>query len=345
MANDTYITPSVFGCNGEDYIWLSTGRSAISFVLGTIEERNPDIHKIALLPSFTCNTVIEPFIRAGYTVYTLPISERLCTSANDVLLAQKETGASVVLIHRYYGFDTLSGTKDISKTLSEQGAVLIEDITQCLYSNLCPIGADYLVGSIRKWTGVPDGGFATCKTGHFRNKPVKQDNELQNAKRDASVLKYRYIYENAGIKQDFIDKYRMAEELLDNQKEYYTIGQLSMQILGSLDANMLKTKRRNNYKKLAAGLSEFPDIKLVFAELSDNVTPLYCPIYVEKRAELQIYLGQQSIYAPIVWPKAGIISTICSQAEVLYNNLLCLPIDQRYDESDINRVVKAIKAK
>lgn len=43
------ITPDVFRCTGSDYAWLSTGRSAISLVIETIEERNPKTKKVALI--------------------------------------------------------------------------------------------------------------------------------------------------------------------------------------------------------------------------------------------------------------------------------------------------------
>ena len=58
----TFIEPSALGLWGNDYAWLSTGRGAIRFVLKTIEESNPFINKVALIPSFTCHTVIEPFL-------------------------------------------------------------------------------------------------------------------------------------------------------------------------------------------------------------------------------------------------------------------------------------------
>ena len=58
-------TPNIFNCKGEDYVWLSTCRSAIKLVIETIEKRNNQINKVVCLPAFTCNTVFEPFIHAG----------------------------------------------------------------------------------------------------------------------------------------------------------------------------------------------------------------------------------------------------------------------------------------
>ena len=125
---------SLFGYRGSDYVWLSTGRSATRFVLQTIEERNPDVKKVALIPAFTCYTVIDPFIDFGYEIHTLPLSLDLKTTPEEILQSVEQTGAEVLLVHRYYGFDTLPGFNEIVELLRNKGVIVIEDSTQCLYS-------------------------------------------------------------------------------------------------------------------------------------------------------------------------------------------------------------------
>ena len=39
-------SPSQFNCNGDDFVWLSTGRSAIKFVIIDIEKRNSGLKKV-----------------------------------------------------------------------------------------------------------------------------------------------------------------------------------------------------------------------------------------------------------------------------------------------------------
>ena len=71
--NTSLGTPKQFNCLGNDYVWLSTGRSAIGYVIKTIELRKPNLKKVAVLPSFTCDTVFEPFLKAGYDVFYYPV--------------------------------------------------------------------------------------------------------------------------------------------------------------------------------------------------------------------------------------------------------------------------------
>lgn len=337
-------TPFQFGYQGSDYIWMSTGRSATRLVLQTIEERNPNCKKIALLPPFTCHTVFEPFMDFGYEIHTMPLAVDLTTSAEDILKRQALCDAGVVLVHRYYGFDTLSGFNQAVRKLQERGVVVIEDCTQCLYSGFKVSDADYYVASIRKWCGVPDGGFAICKEGIFVHKPSQTDEPMVEAKRIASELKYQFIFEGKGDKPTFKAKYREGETLLDNQSTYYTIGDFSATIQADLDVANLKQKRKANYKVLLDGLQSVSGIKMIFDYLPEDVTPLYFPILVDEREPFQDLLADNDIYAPVVWPKAENCPAIGENADLIYEKILCIPIDQRYDVDDMQRIVNVINA-
>ena len=337
-------TPFQFGYKGSDYVWMSTGRSATRLVLQTIEVRNPECKKVALLPPFTCHTVFEPFMDFDYEIRTLSLNQDLSISAEDIVHNQEKYGAGVVLVHRYYGFDTLPHFNMAVETLQRKGVIVIEDCTQCLYSSFAISSADYVVASIRKWCGVPDGGFAVCKEGDFCCRPSQEDRKMVEAKRIASELKYQFLFEGKGDKPSFKAKYREAEELLDNQNEYYTIGKLSAAIQAELDIKLLKKKRRDNYKVLLEGINNVAGIKVLFDFLPDKVVPLYFPILVEDRERVQDILADNDIYAPVVWPKADNCPAIGDHAELIYKKILCIPIDQRYDVDDMQRIVEVINS-
>lgn len=335
-------TPYQYGYHGSDYVWMSTGRSATKLVLQTIEDRNPSCKKVALLPSFTCHTVFEPFMDYGYQVHTMPLSAKLTTNAEDILYYQEKYNASVVLVHRYYGFDTLPGINKVVEILQKKGVVIIEDCTQCLYSSFPISNADYVVASIRKWCGVPDGGFVICKEGSFPRKPICPDTKMVEAKRIASELKYQYLFEGKGDKPTFKAKYREAENLLDSQVNFFTIDSLSATIQAELDVELLIKKRRENYEVLLEGLQNKEGIHIIFNTLPDDVVPLYFPILIDNREAMQDLLADNYIYAPVVWPKAENSPIIDEVAEKIYEKILCIPIDQRYDVDDMQRIVEVI---
>ena len=342
-SGKTLGTPSqLFGFEGSDYVWMSTGRSATKLVLQTIEERNPKCKKIALLPPFTCHTVFEPFMDFGYEIHTLPLNQDLSINADDIVSCQDYYNAGVVLVHRYYGFDTLPGFNQALLSLQRKGVVVIEDCTQCLYSSFVISEADYVVASIRKWCGVPDGGFSICKAGVFTHKPTHEDTKMVETKRIASELKYQFLFEGKGDKPAYKAKFREAENLLDAQDGYYSIGNLSATIQAELDVEQLKKKRRENYKVLLDGIQNITGIKVLFSTLSDDVVPLYFPLLVDDREAVQDLLADNDIYAPVVWPKEDNCPPIGEIANSIYNKILCIPIDQRYDVEDMQRIVRVI---
>lgn len=342
LKNKPLGTPEQFGCKGNDYVWLSTGRSAISYVIKTIEERHPDMKKVALLPPFTCHTVIEPFLNAGYEVHHYPIDEKMMATEEGIMDFVRKYDAYIVLFHRYFGFNTLPDMDGFCEELRCKRRYTIEDSTQCLYSNRTIFDVDFFVGSIRKWHGTPDGGFATCRDFLFGEKPIQYDETLDEAKVKASYAKYKYLFENKGNKSEFLQLYRKAEDVLESQTRFFAICQTSRMLQSNLNVIFLRNRRKSNYQTMLSGLAEIGKVRPVFEDLTEDVVPLYFPIIVEDRASLQSYLVKNNIYAPIVWPKPDCLNKVCEQAEYFYEHLLCIPIDQRYDEVDMNRVVETI---
>ena len=74
-------------------------------LLDTIEKRNPDVSKVAIIPPFTCHTVIEPFLAKGYEVLTFHTGKDLIATASAVISVANDENAGVVLFHRFFGIE------------------------------------------------------------------------------------------------------------------------------------------------------------------------------------------------------------------------------------------------
>lgn len=338
------LSTAQFGCVGSDCTWFSTGRSATAYVLDTIEQRNTEVRKVVVLPPFTCHTVIEPFLSKGYEVHTYHVGLDLMATVEDILSIINIVYPGVFLFHRFFGKDTTKDMNTIISDLRQRGIIIIEDSTQCLYSSFRKSDADYFVGSIRKWCGVPDGGFAICRDGRFNDKPSIEDKKLQEAKMKASIHKYEYLYEGKGDKSVFLSQYRDAENILDAQRNYFTISNLSKSIQNNLNIDQMKAKRRENYEIIARGLLGVNGIKVIFETIDVDEVPLYCPILCNDRQTVQKELVKNSIYAPIVWPKADCCPQVDEDTDYIYEHILCIPIDQRYGIDDMERIVNVIKS-
>lgn len=334
--------PRQFGCDGADFVWLSTGRSALRFVIKTIEERNNLVAKRILLPPFTCNTVINPFIEAGFEIHYYDVDRNLNSSIDLLLETAFAKDLSIILFHRYFGFETLNGNRKKFEDLQKNGIIIVEDCTQCLYSSFDKHIADYTVGSIRKWLGTPDGAFAVCAKGSFTNKPTQYDEKLEKAKIIASYNKYKYLFKGEGEKSQYLQQFRDAEDILNKQKGWYSISDISARLQSNIDITEMTRKRHDNFETLLFNFPESNNIEPLFKKLDEEVVPLYFPILVKDRTSLQRFLINYDIYAPVIWPKSICQPTVCDEAEYLYDHLLCIPIDQRYDKEDMMRVISVL---
>lgn len=338
-ARQKLIDLSVFNMEFEDFMFTSTGRGAATLILRELQ-MPPGVHKKALLPPFTCHTVVEPFLKEGYEVSHYDVGIDMYCSASSLASRIEEEQPSVILLHNYFGFQTLKDIESVLQGARDKGIIIIEDLTHSLYSSIPRLDADYTVGSLRKWAGLPDGGFAAKRKGVFAKKPKEADTQLERMKLDAMHTKYRYIQHGEGCKGNYLNAFKAAEKLLSSRKRIYSISDTSHHMQATMDLEELKNRRRRNYFVLLGGLESINYVTPVFTDLTEDIVPLYLPVVCHKQRDLiQAYLRESDVYAPIIWPRYSMITAVCPEAEILYEKLLCIPCDQRYLADDMARII------
>ena len=335
-----------FGLPEGDMAFTSTGRGAILLVIAHMKQQR----KVALLPSFTCSSVILPFVENGYQVDYYDIEKDLTISKERFLEKAEKMQPSVILVQNYYGFDTLTPMNEVFGNLQKQGVVIIEDVTHSLYSGIPRLTADYYVTSLRKWFGIPEGGMALSQKGPFQAKPTDSDSELERAKLDALYGKYRYIMEGIGEKPEVLGKCRDAETMLENQGGIHGLGDCSKAILANVDVAALQKQRRENYGFLVEKVNGLQSINAVFPTMPDAVVPLFLPVFTVAESDrklLQAYLSARSVYAPILWPsfdgeKGLSLENASPTVKWVYKHILCIPVDQRYGLEDMAHIADVL---
>lgn len=323
-----------------DIEYFSSGRNAIGFILDSIEYRRD---KRALLPIYTCTSVIKPFIDRGYYLEFYDIDINLEVNIKDFEEKIISFKPSIVLFHAYYGFDTLKDIKDKIMSIRKKNIIIIEDITQSFMSDIKHIDADYYIGSFRKWVAVPDGGFAINKNDFFPRKPININKKLVDLRLQAFYVKYNYMKNNIGSKEDFIKLYIDSEEMFDDSF-IYKISSEAKFILNNCNKQEIIEKRKNNFSRLLKGIDGKKSIMIpVFRSMPKNIIPLYFPIYVEgDRDDLRKYLSINNIYAPVIWPIPCYIKNISNNILNIYQKILAIPCDQRYGLQDMDSVVEIL---
>lgn len=304
-----------------DTKWFISGRAALDFIIKDIKTKKEI--RTAAMPSWCCDTMIEPFLRNGIEIsfYSVILKNgRLYQDYHDIK-------ADVLLKMDYFGYEADSD-------LSFDG-IIIADISHSIFTSTDP-DSDYVFGSLRKWAGFMTGGFASCKEGFRIKEPAITDLEYANKRKKAMELKNEYI---SGLSDDksYLQIYAKAEGSLADL--YDLSGTLEdIEAAKHLDLKYLKERRRTNAKYLLEELGEYA----LFKEVKDNDCPLFVPIIIDNRDELRKYLIDHAIYCPIHWPISP-LHKLSAEEKCLYDHELSLICDQRYDLADIKEMVAVIK--
>ena len=342
---DLYI-PSVY--ETKTFYFFLSGRIAIYSLIKSLKLCNEEV----LLPSFTCESVIEPFVQCSCKVFFYGINEDLTIDTNSINTIIENNNPKLILFHSYFGFNTYKNIdKKYFEYLKNSGLILIEDLTQSFYSSFEKLHADFFVASIRKFFAIPSGGVVISPKKKLEIKyNIQYDlmDRIDSVALNAFDLKKRFITNDNSLtvnKQQFLDKYLELGDLLKKCDDIIPITSKSLPLYRNVNVEQLCKTRRNNYLYLLNNLSALSNIKIIFDTLPDDVVPLYFPIFIDKnRNEFQKKLAKSSIYCPIIWPKSKYIKICSKQVEYIYSSILCIPIDQRYGLDDMARICNVIKS-
>ncbi|PKM71562.1 MAG: hypothetical protein CVU91_13255 [Firmicutes bacterium HGW-Firmicutes-16] len=323
--------------------YLDSGRSAIRLALGSI---NPS-QKRAVLPAYTCEAVILPFIEAGYSFDYYNVDRNLLVNYDEFCQLIEQTKPSVVLLHAYFGFDTIFNIREYLTQLSNSGIDVIEDLTHSLFLTNCRTCSNFCVGSLRKWNGVPDGSFLTVCMGEYPiESPIIENTKYLEYRREAQKLKRKYVESlDITIKNKYRSLFAASEAYLDGQTEIYSMSSATRKSIMGIDYEQLKQRRKANYDYLINELSDLSQISIPETLFGQSNAPLYFAMYVDDRTALQKYMAERNMYLPVIWPMPPQVSGKCSSSvEYIYSHILAVPCDQRYEISDMERIATSIKS-
>ncbi len=326
--------------SGKAYLYKS-GRNAIK----SLCKHLLDTHKRVLLPNYTCNTVIQPFIDEKWVIDYYNVKQDFTIDEESLLNKISQFDPSVVFVQSYFGFNTLASFKNRLNEIKTQGITVIEDVTHSLFSDFDKCDADYFIASLRKFFAIPNGGVIFTQVESDDLLPAHDDDRVAQLAFKAFDLKKSYMENKSTEKEEFRRAYSDLQTVIEDNNDIVGIAEESIDVWNNVDFGNISNKRRSNYKHLIKFL-HIPEITVPLAELGDDVVPLYFPILLRNsivRDELQKYLISFNIYCPIIWGKPTAI-TQESDYNLLYDMILCIPVDQRYTENDMQIVINLIKS-
>ena len=306
--------------------WYLSGRMALNAIL-----RDLPAARTAALPAWCCHTMVKPFLDAGLEIRFYPVRKTADGLALDI-----DESCDILLVMDYFGFVPLH-------PLITNHPCVVCDITHSLFSSIPP-GAKYYFGSLRKWCGVFGGGYAWSD--HPLPRESSPDAGFAACKAHAMASKAQYLKESvlgqphSAPKNAYLESFARAETILDELSGIPPAHPSDVFIATHLDADVMVLRRRSNARIL---LDAFPELRLI-PELRPSDVPLCVPILVPggQRDALRNCLIEREIYLPIHWPRTPLHAD-APDPDGFYRDELSLVCDQRYTETDMDRLIGSIR--
>lgn len=298
-----------------------------------------------LIPAYTCQTVITPFKEAGWNCFYYSIQNSLRIDIPHLFEAVSKHNPSLIVVHPYYGMELNDEEESALKELNGKGIKIVLDLTQCIFSAKRYSFVDFTVASYRKWFPIPDGGFLENNNGFTTISQPKIEN-TGFTDREIAAMYLRGQYFGNGEQRTKTISIRLskaADYLAEHAISPHRISSVAFNLLQQENVENNQRSRYTNYAYLFKNIRESDKISKVCQNLADVTTaPLYFTIYVQNRLALQRLLAEDSIYAPVLWPVEEEDVLIDEEVKYIYEHILAIPCDQRYDANDMQRVVSVI---
>jgi hypothetical protein len=290
---------------------LNSGRNALEYILRAKRYRK------VFLPYYACRVLMEPVEKLGLesAFYRIDKQFRPLFTFSEM----KKEEAFVYI--NYFGL-----CDDRVHRLSSQCRNLIVDNSQAFFSMPRP-GVDTFY-SPRKFFGLPDGGYLYTDTRLGRKmKPDRSHERCGHllGRMECGAEKYYQIFTNNENSLSGIPIKSMSS--------------LTRRLLKSIDYEHAIQRRKRNFEILHDKLAR--SNKITIRQNEDQV-PMTYPYWPAKKY-LRRHLIDNKIFVPRYWPD---VLQMCGKKDIEFafaENILALPIDQRYTENDMKTVIRMIE--
>ncbi|MBE6151818.1 MAG: hypothetical protein E7165_00675 [Firmicutes bacterium] len=291
--------------NGKEFydklLRFNSSRNCLRFLIQTKK-----IKKI-YLPIFLCDVVYNACLKEQIEIEFYHINEDFSPNLNNV--------NGYVYIVNYYG---LISNEELLKYKNIYNNVIVDN-THAFFQP--PVEGIDTIYNCRKYFGVPDGAYLSTDI------KISSTLEIQTVKDMVGHLLGR-MEENAS---SYYNEFSNNDKKFDLM-EIKQMSSFTHNIMKVIDYDDVLFKRKSNYNLLDKKLKEIQKLKI------KNTSTFMYPLMVEDNLlDLRKYMIENKIYVPCLWnniPQGIELNNV----EKCFQKILPLPIDQRYDEKDMEYI-------
>jgi hypothetical protein len=279
----------------------------------------------AVLSAYTCPSVPDFLENLGLRLKLVDVF-----SADWEQAVGSERGRLLVVLPAFLGHEPEADISRLAAAVGERGVVVV-DAAQTAFGHLCFETAENVVviSGPRKCAGLGDGAIL----------------RMHRLSEEESALVQRLPWAIEPVAAKLAARSLMACRSPENEADAlaltaraertwpdtpHRMSGAGLWRLSWLDPQVHADARWRNWNALSAALEGEAEI----LRLSGG-TPFNLSILVEDRAALLARLHAARVFATPLWPDARRESDLHPRAEDLARRLIGLPIDQRYEETDM----------
>jgi|GEM_PF-6586860 len=322
---------------------FATGRDALAAIADSL----PTTRGEWLVPDYTCPVVAKTLLSRDKAVRPYPW--RTPWAVDEKELKALLPIATAIVVPFYMGIEP-SG--EIWALLQNSDLCVVEDRCQCV--GLPPpaqiMHGEYAIGSFRKWLPVTDGAYCLSRGGTPPQPRRVPNREMARIRLAAALVKHTRTSQLAGeldqrLEQIAIELFCLGEILADNETSGRRASTLTEVLLPKFDIASICESRVRNQTWLAARLADKKMVTILEPEagsIEELTVPLLAlPVLANGRDQVLRMLAEQKVYCPVHW-RDGNWSGGSSRAAAWASSVLSLPVDQRYNPSDLQRIVEVL---
>lgn len=312
--------------------FFDSGRGALRHI-----RRHLNNYSKILLPEFICESISNCFEKKMISYYRL--NEDFSINIEDLTKKIKDGHVLILLMHYFGALQPKDILEKCRQLADRSDSIIIEDTTHSIFTEKQTIG-DYVICSIRKWLPISGGGVL-----YYKHDPLKLDQldypkSTDNYRNYGMVLKDLFLKEGHDFKNIYREIFIESEGRIDKQKKICGISDFSRFICSCVSVNDLISTRRRNMKKLKTALERFGMKPAV--DFDSSSVALAYPIRLKNRDDMRSYFIDNKIYCAVHWPFDGNMPEQRPFAKKNADELISLPIDQRYDEEHMQYLIDVI---
>lgn len=296
-----------------DVLALNTATNCLKLIVRDFQP------KVVYLPAYLCNVVLKAFEFGEAEIKHYSINARFEPEFPELFsLGERD----LLLYVNYFGVNA----ENVKHLADLYKANLVVDNVHDFFCS--PLGNLATIYSLRKFFGVPDGALLKYTFG--REYVLKKDVSID---RLGHLVKRIDQGPEAGY-SDFVANER---RLAGSQPMW--MSDLTSKIMNGIDYSFVISKRNQNYRVLHQSLESRNKLRTL---PNEPCAPLCYPFLVERGRRLREYLTANKVYTAKYWPNVVSAEKLSQFERFLCEDLVCLPVDQRYDVEDMRLILKLI---